>query len=226
MYLGIDTSGPIAFVAIGIEGDFIELSRVNDGSPDSKGSENIYQLTREVLAKRGAKWSDIKGIFLGEGPGSFTGLRIGFSYAQGLASALKIPCTQVSSFAGWSREFREPGLGQGVIADAQRGDYFCQLFSAQGESVDGPQIVAKGDLLAHSITVLGNSVKWIGFSQVPELGVEVNSPHHGASGVILEGLSKGAGAVYSPLKIAELSPNYLRQVSARTLADRGKSIVP
>jgi tRNA threonylcarbamoyl adenosine modification protein YeaZ len=226
MYLGIDTSGPIAFVAIGIAEDFVELSHLNDGSPDSKGSENIYQLTRQVLDKRGVQWSDIKGIFIGEGPGSFTGLRIGFSYAQGLAAALKIPCTQIPSFSGWSREFRKPGLCQGVIADAQRGDYFCQLFSADGESVDGPRIIAKGDLLSHSRKLLGDSLNWIGFSQVAELGVEVKVPQHCATGVILEGLSKSIQATYSPVKLSELSPNYLRQVSARTLADRGKSIVP
>ncbi len=236
MFLGIDTSGPIAFVAVGDESSFIELARVNDGSSDSRGSENIYDLTREALEKRGVSWREIRGIFLGDGPGSFTGLRIGFSFAQGIASALKIPCAQVSSFAGWSMEAHDSRSYVAVVADAQREDLFCQVFAPSGLSIAGPSIISRDQVAAHVADVTnthinqsekeeGSTIKWVGFADLSDQNISVHKPEHGASGVILEGQKKGLG-VFSPLKIAELSPNYIREVSARTLADRGKKIVP
>lgn len=52
--------------------------------------ENIYTLLKKQLAD----WQDISGVIFYEGPGSFTGLRIGASLANTLASELKILAVQ------------------------------------------------------------------------------------------------------------------------------------
>lgn len=53
--------------------------------------ETIHVKLTEILKKEGTKFTDINGLIFYEGPGSFTGLRIGASVANALAAALKVP---------------------------------------------------------------------------------------------------------------------------------------
>jgi tRNA threonylcarbamoyladenosine biosynthesis protein TsaB len=59
-------------------------------------SATIHKKIEEVLRSQGLSWNDIQGIVFYEGPGSFTGLRIGASVANALAANLNIPIAQAS----------------------------------------------------------------------------------------------------------------------------------
>jgi len=224
VYLAIETSGPVSFVAVGDDKKTSEVSRRNDGSVEARGSESIHLMAREALQQSNSSWREIEGIVVGEGPGSFTGLRIGFGFAQGVASALKVPCLQISSFEAWIKEFEGQGSAIVAIADAQRGEYFCQTFSAQGHSLGEIVIVPGVDLVSHVQALVGDKVIWVGFCDVSQHGISANPPLKAGSSLIARARKLPKGG-YSPLKIAELSPNYIRAVSARTLADRGKKII-
>ena len=50
-----------------------------------------------MLSEAGWSLSDLEGIVVGVGPGSFTGIRVGMAAAKGLAYALEIPLYGVSS---------------------------------------------------------------------------------------------------------------------------------
>lgn len=54
-------------------------------------SQNVLALVDKLLKEKKKKLSDLKEIRVDEGPGSFTGLRIGISVANALGFALKIP---------------------------------------------------------------------------------------------------------------------------------------
>ena len=56
-----------------------------------KLAETIHQTIDEVLAEAGKKSEDLQGIIAYEGPGSFTGLRIGLTVANTLAYSVHIP---------------------------------------------------------------------------------------------------------------------------------------
>ncbi len=51
----------------------------------------------QLLREAGFAASDLDGLVVGTGPGSFTGIRIGLAAARGLALALRIPATGVST---------------------------------------------------------------------------------------------------------------------------------
>jgi tRNA threonylcarbamoyladenosine biosynthesis protein TsaB len=51
----------------------------------------------ELLRASGAERSELTGIVVGTGPGSFTGLRLGLATARGLALALELPVAGVST---------------------------------------------------------------------------------------------------------------------------------
>jgi tRNA threonylcarbamoyladenosine biosynthesis protein TsaB len=54
-------------------------------------SVQIHQKIEELLSKNSQSYENLKGIAVFEGPGSFTGLRIGISVANALAYSLDIP---------------------------------------------------------------------------------------------------------------------------------------
>lgn len=60
-------------------------------------SEALFLLVEKVLLEAKIKINDIKKIFVSVGPGSFTSIRIGVTFAKTLAWALKIPVIPVSS---------------------------------------------------------------------------------------------------------------------------------
>lgn len=57
-------------------------------------ADKIHLFIKELLEKNQFELTDLKGLIVYQGPGSFTGLRIGLSVANALAYSLKIPiCT-------------------------------------------------------------------------------------------------------------------------------------
>ncbi len=56
-----------------------------------KLAETLHAKIKEVLDGQGKSFSNLNGVVIYKGPGSFTGLRIGFSVANALADSIKIP---------------------------------------------------------------------------------------------------------------------------------------
>jgi tRNA threonylcarbamoyladenosine biosynthesis protein TsaB len=59
-------------------------------------SKDIHKVIKERLDEQKIAWKDLSGIIFYAGPGSFTGLRIGASVANTLASEVKIPIADAS----------------------------------------------------------------------------------------------------------------------------------
>jgi tRNA threonylcarbamoyladenosine biosynthesis protein TsaB len=74
-------------------------------------AETIHLKIKEILDLSSISWHDVEGIVIYKGPGSFTGLRIGFSVANALAYAQKTPIVAIGG---------EDWLQQG-IKDLQAG---------------------------------------------------------------------------------------------------------
>ncbi len=75
-------------------------------------AETIHTKIAALLEDQGKQLSGLDGIVAYKGPGSFTGLRIGLSVANGLAAGLGIPIVGIEGEKGWL----EKGL-----ADLQNG---------------------------------------------------------------------------------------------------------
>ena len=54
-------------------------------------AETIHSKIKSLLNQQRKEWTEIRGIVVYRGPGSFTGLRIGLSVANALAASLNIP---------------------------------------------------------------------------------------------------------------------------------------
>lgn len=68
---------------------------------DRRQGHEILPRLLDLLAEHGRELSQVSGVAVGVGPGSFTGLRVGMSLAKGLALGLGRPLVGVPSLAAW-----------------------------------------------------------------------------------------------------------------------------
>ena len=89
--------------------------------------ERIAGLVRDAVADAGG-FDGIDRIGVTVGPGSFTGLRVGLSFAHGLGAALGVPVVGISTLAALVRT-QDNGVGAtAAVIDARRGQVYVQTF--------------------------------------------------------------------------------------------------
>ena len=95
--LGIETTGAYASVALLAAEDETAGIDVVHGNDRFSHLQNLTPQIKEVLDGRGLKVSDLDAIAVSNGPGSFTGIRIGVSTGRALSQVSAVPCVAVSS---------------------------------------------------------------------------------------------------------------------------------
>jgi len=136
--LAIDTSTDFCSVAAS-RGEALFSRHERAGQ---RQAETILGMIDEVLAEAGIELAQIHGIAYGEGPGSFTGLRIAAGVTQGLALARGIGVIGMGSLLALSEEAWKDGAGR-VIAclDAHMGEVYHAAYRRAGagwEEVSAP----------------------------------------------------------------------------------------
>jgi tRNA threonylcarbamoyladenosine biosynthesis protein TsaB len=119
-------------------------------------SERLGGFVRDVVAEAGDGFHAIDRIGVTVGPGSFTGLRVGLAFAQGLGAALDRPVVGLSTLAAlaWSAD---AGVGRtAAVIDARRGQVYLQRFE-NGRPVSAPEALS---VEAASTAVGGPGAPW------------------------------------------------------------------
>ena len=140
--LGIDTGGPSASIGIVNTGQ-VRASLARELSSHCAGLPTAID---EALEAAGLKLRDLVGIAVGIGPGSFTGLRIGVSYAKGLARALGIALVGVPSLDAIAMSEApepHPGLTVCPVLDARRGEVYGALYRFSEHGVQNEYALQK-----------------------------------------------------------------------------------
>jgi tRNA threonylcarbamoyladenosine biosynthesis protein TsaB len=119
--LAFDTSGPFGSVAVGVHGRV--LASLALAEPREHASGLVPTIDR-VLSQASLTRTDLTGLVVGEGPGSFTGVRVAAATAKGLSHALGVPLWAISSL-----------LAAAVASDV--GPVRYALFDARGDRVYG-----------------------------------------------------------------------------------------
>ena len=134
--LFINTSNKQLIVSIIID-DSIKYIHSEENS--NQLSSAIMPIIDEAFVKTGLKPNDIDTIFVTNGPGSFTGIRIGLTIAKVMAWSLKIKVIPISTLELMASG--EKGLVAPLI-DARRGYVFAGLYDE-----DLNQIIPDGHIL-------------------------------------------------------------------------------
>ena len=155
LILSIETGTDICSVALANDGELMALRESDEGRDHAK---KVALFVDELLRETGVQPSDIDAIAVGKGPGSYTGLRIGVSFAKGMCYALNIPLIAIGSLdalAEVAREDFEAGIldieeedwAQAKLCpmvDARRMEVYAQVFDVEGK--------AQSDVVAEVVT--------------------------------------------------------------------------
>ncbi|EKP0260451.1 MAG: tRNA (adenosine(37)-N6)-threonylcarbamoyltransferase complex dimerization subunit type 1 TsaB [Aeromonas sobria] len=129
--LAVDTATEACSAAL-LVGDTL-FSRWEEAPRDH--TRKILPMVQAVLEDAGISLSDLDAIAFGRGPGSFTGVRIGISVAQGLAFGVGVPLIGISTLAAMAQgAYRLDGAEQVLTAIDAR---MNEVYFGRYELIDG-----------------------------------------------------------------------------------------
>ncbi|HZY31139.1 MAG TPA: tRNA (adenosine(37)-N6)-threonylcarbamoyltransferase complex dimerization subunit type 1 TsaB [Candidatus Methylomirabilis sp.] len=130
LVMGIETSTMQGGVALLSEQGLLSEYLLN---VKATHTERLLPSIDRVVRDAGIALSQVEGIAVAIGPGSFTGLRIGLSTAKGLAIAAGKPLVGVSTLQAmaWTLPFCVHQICP--ILDARKGEIYCGLFRHEGD---------------------------------------------------------------------------------------------
>jgi len=145
-YLALDASTEACSVALQVDGKIFSRYEL---CPQSH-SLRLLPMIDDVLNEAGIKLTALDGLVFGQGPGSFTGVRIGVGVAQGLAFSANLPVVGVSSLQAMAQlAYIKHGQKQVIAAiDARMSEVYNGYFklnehnvmqAQQGEAVTPPE---------------------------------------------------------------------------------------
>ncbi len=111
---------------------------------DKSHSALLHTMIDGLLRQAEVSRSELSGIALSMGPGSYTGLRIGASAAKGLCYALDIPLLGISTLTAMAHgmdQYNPNGAWLCPMIDARRMEVFCCVQRSGGEELLAPQPV-------------------------------------------------------------------------------------
>jgi tRNA threonylcarbamoyladenosine biosynthesis protein TsaB len=136
--LALDTSSVACTVALRVGDQLIER---HEEKP-REHTRLLMPMIREVLKDADIELSDLDCIVLGNGPGSFIGMRIAASVAQGLAFGANLNIVPVSSLAAVAAEvFDKSDVDRVAVAqDAHMNEVYLGLYSRRSDNLPQPVI--------------------------------------------------------------------------------------
>jgi tRNA threonylcarbamoyladenosine biosynthesis protein TsaB len=143
MLLGLNTCGSTASVALGLAAaDNIKILATASLAVRTYSARLIPEIAA-MLESRHATLRDVEAIVVVNGPGSFTGIRVGLSTAKGLAEGAGIPLIAVSRLALLAGSSGLPhvlaaidaGRGEYYVGDYQNGQNLGEVLLSEEETV-------------------------------------------------------------------------------------------
>jgi tRNA threonylcarbamoyladenosine biosynthesis protein TsaB len=131
--LALATSGPLGAVGAADTADTsgpVEAVRLGDGAERGRG---VAPAVEEVLRRRGWKPTDVEGVAVDVGPGSFTGSRVGVATAKGICLGLGVPAVAVSSLDALALAAGPTSVPLLCLRDARAGEAYFALYAAPVE---------------------------------------------------------------------------------------------
>ena len=133
MILAFETSAKAASVALLEGGKLLGESYQNTGLTHS---QTLMVMAEDLLKQCGKAVDDLTAVAVAEGPGSFTGVRIGVAAAKGFAWGREIPCYGISTLEAMAVSL---GAWEGHVCacmDARRSQVYNALFYVNQGAVE------------------------------------------------------------------------------------------
>ena len=212
MLLAIDTSGKTASCALAENGTLLGYRMLYT---QRAHSQILLPMTKQLLADTGHSVQDVDVFAVADGPGSYTGLRIGISAVQALAFAGEKQCVGVSTLEGlaWNLCGRT-GILCACLA-ARKNLCYCAFFESSGGEINRLTedcILEAGDIAAQiehynePVMVIGDGAAILRQSYEGFLDAPMHLRDQSACGIAMAAMHK------TPVSPDQLAVSYLQQV--------------
>jgi tRNA threonylcarbamoyladenosine biosynthesis protein TsaB len=209
----IESSNEICSVALSQEKSIIQEKYIN--KPNSH-SVYLAPFVNEVLNNARMSINELDGVVISDGPGSYTGLRIGSSLAKGICLGAGIPLMAVSTLKGLAQKALNdyPSVDQAIaLVDARRSDAYIGVYNQQLKPIIKEQFITINSELkiekSNAVVVGSGAMKFIN-----ELDVKKELKHSEsvlyAKDLLDEAMLKWAKQDFVDLTSYE--PNYIKSV--------------
>ncbi|QDU45152.1 tRNA threonylcarbamoyladenosine biosynthesis protein TsaB [Symmachiella dynata] len=133
--LGLETSLIPGSIALCDNGVCLEERTLQT---DRRHAETLIPEIQGLLAEHGYHLRDCRAVAVSEGPGSFTGLRIGVTCAKTLAYATGAPVAAIPTLTAVAHNVVDDVQRLFVVSDAQRKQLFCAEFGRDDHGIWEP----------------------------------------------------------------------------------------
>ena len=209
----IESSNEICSVALSQEKRIIQEKYI-----DKPNSHSVYlaPFVNEVLNNATMSTNELDGVVISDGPGSYTGLRIGSSLAKGICLGAGIPLMAVSTLKGLAKKALNdyPSVDQAIaLVDARISDAYICVYNQQLKPIIKDQFITINSELkiekSNAVVVGSGAMKFIN-----ELDVKKELKHSEsvlyAKDLLDEAMLKWAKQDFVDLTSYE--PNYIKSV--------------
>jgi tRNA threonylcarbamoyladenosine biosynthesis protein TsaB len=159
LILNIETATKNCSVSLSNNGNLITYREIAEQGYSH--AEKLHVFIEEVLLEASIQFGDLKAVAVSQGPGSYTGLRIGVSAAKGLCYALNIPMIALDTLSVLAHQIQ---IKEGLIIpmiDARRMEVYSAIFDSQYQKI----IETKAEIITEeSFNTYDETIYFIGDS--------------------------------------------------------------
>jgi len=211
-----NTCGAEASVALADTEQTVAVVAVST-MPGRTASESLVAEVRKTMAEARWRLSELDGIVVVTGPGSFTGVRVGLSVAKGLGEAIGAPLIAVSRLAMLAAAAGPEYRRVCALLDAGRGEFYCRQYGDGEDFEPREALISKQEALdmavASETVVVCEQVAFEALNGIVPVEM-VDEP--GAADALPFAMKRiAAGSFDDPLK---LDASYLRRTDAEIFA--------
>ena len=229
--LALDCSAGPASCAVTSNGEIVTCAAVNVATTHS---QTLMPMVEKCLSDAGLRVADMDRIAVSNGPGSFTGIRIGIATVKGLADGSGVPVTGVSTLAAMARNFDGLPIDAVICAtmDARCRQVYTACFACENGKItrmtDDEALIL--DELFENLSKIKKPIILVGdganlcytFLRDRLPSIRIAPPHlrfQSACGVAAEAAANG-----TPTPAAQLFPVYLRLPQAERELKKKQSL--
>ena len=131
--LNIETSTKNCSVSVALNGKSIAVKEIAEAG--FSHAEKLHVFFEDILKENNLTFKNLSAIAISQGPGSYTGLRIGVSSAKGLCYSLDIPLIAIDTLQSLASQVK---FDDGIIIpmiDARRMEVYSAVFNRKQEKI-------------------------------------------------------------------------------------------
>lgn len=216
--LGVESSATAASVAVYWDGKIISQVQSNTGLTHS---QTLLPMVETVLNSTSNTLKDMDYIAVSNGPGSFTGVRIGVSAVKGMAQPLNIKCVEVSTLEAIAKPLECTGCYAVAVMDARCNQVYTAQFNCengftrvtQDEAITIDELGEKLKNVTKPIVLIGDGTL-VAYAKLKDVisNIQIANPsirYQSAANVCIIAAQKVEGG-FEGNEAQQVLPNYLR----------------